>query len=960
MREKMASGGSRPFLFQMLLTLTLLLTPVSALAVGDGQIGPNAAIQAFKLKFGYTNEAAYITARTAAYRTAGVALAAVADGEFFYRQSDNTFRCYDGTAPYNAANWGACAAGGGGVGTLDAAYQTGRTINRTAATGSVLVQDGTNDAQPSLNMTRTAGNGAVLQITNAGTGPDLLGSDWNVTTAGVATFGGVKIPDDKDISLGTSDDAKFQWDTALTPDGVLLDMAVDSPLAICTDGAGCDLFLYSGAVGDLIQFDSSGKKLIFTDTTIAMGESDAVTFGASSVWSVSGTDAGPLKIASTAPGSDIWFGVDGAGTNLYLFGDTASAQVLWSQTEDALTVKGGASLWLQDSVELAFGTAASKVGDLSMSYSGATNILGIERPGAGAVGGIATETGISIILGSTDVAVAADGILFTPTASQLAIDGSDANDEILLGSGEPIGLTWTGGGGTVAFDENTNEVTFDGATLQLNDNDELYFGDGAVGAGDVSLAWDGTSLVYLPVAAGDVEVDFGITTGSANNVDVKFNGTTSGDGWFWDGDSETMTMTDAQFVVGTGSSTEDVMTFGGAKKIDVYHDATSLFFASDGLETTSIQIGNGVSDTDLYWNPGGGKYWKLVGGLTDYLRTSIVENNSAGINFTNDLTTDPVVSGVNLVGGNNYASVRSNVDNIGGGATFYFGSLPPGPGTQYPLDVQWYSDSGGSPDVNMMWDWSENRLTFDDFAGTWFDDGNPSTYGGTVAAPLYTVASNIAGSLEMATGGAADGTLQIGLNAVNTKITTNFGDVTAAGIQIVPSDAASTQIKYMTQLPTEDIFIPASQFFAGSGAPAITKVGNQYGYLLTEASADDSVVTMWEPPKWMDHTADVTAQAIFSCAGAGNINLNVKTKSIVPGTTLATDALVGATVTATGIVTADKIYKSANITILKAAFADLTTTPTSIEVSRDGVADASSSDCNFYGLHMDIVRKYVD
>jgi hypothetical protein len=966
----MASGGPRPFLTKLLLPLAMLLVPASASAVGDGQIGPNAAIQAFKLKFGYTNEAAYIAARTAAYQSAGVRLANVADGEFFYRQSDNTFRCYDGTVPYNVANWAACAAGGSGTCTLDAAYQTGRTINRTAATGSIVVQDGTNDTQPSLDMNRTVGTAAVIDISNGGTGNDITSNDWNVTTAGVATFAGVKVASDKDVSFGTAANAKVQWDTAGTA-GLFVDMAQDTPLYLCTDGAGCDFYLYSGTVGDLIKFDSSAKSLIFTDTTLNLGESDAVKFGATGAWTIAGTDAGPLKIASTAPGSDIWVGVDGAGANLYLFGDTASAQVLWSQIEDALTVKGGASVWLQDSVELAFGTAASKVGDLSMSYSGATDILSIERPGEGAVGDIAVEKGVALYLGPTDVVTPADGFKITNGASIMDIDGVISGGAVRFGATHPVDLEIDGASGTIIADVSDNEVTFDGETLQLNDNDELYFGDGAAAAGDVKLYWDATSLNFAPVAAEDVTVDFGPFAGSADNVDVRFNAATGGDGWFWDADAETMTMTGAQFVIGKGNHSENVITWGDTKKINMYHDGTDMYIVSDWFETTSLVVGDGMWGTNFTWNPGGGVEWKLVnnGGMTNtYLQTNVTHNTGAGINFTYDVTTSPVVSGVKLEqNGGTDLQIDSNA--VAGGA-IVFGA------NNNPLDVSFSSMNGGAFGQTMLWDWSENAMSFTDSdAKSWYTANAKTTFGGTVGSPKYTLYADAGNILNVATGGAANGTLgaangtlQIGMNAANTRITTNFGDVTTAGIQVVPTAAAGTQIQYMVQKPVERVFIPAGSFVPAVGVPTVTTSNGAYGWEFTDAT-DKGAATFWQPPLWVDTAVNIEATALYSCASGGaSIVLNLNYGKITPGTSLTNLSNVADVddPQTIAVATANKFESNTAagdlFTINAGTFSNAGFTPTQLVLTRTPGAggDNTTGSCWFYGLNLNVTRKYVD
>jgi hypothetical protein len=613
---------------------------------------------------------------------------------------------------------------------------------------------------------------------------------------------------------------------------------------------------------------------------------------------------------------------------------------------------------------LAFGTAASKVGDLSISYAGgADNILGIERPGAGAVGDIAVETGVKLYLGATSAVTPVDGLTIASTPTSTTIDGTGGvahttifgNASTDIWRFETVDATYT-------FNGTNDKFTTGGANaaIQMDDTNALLFGTGAApDTGDVSMAFDGTTLLVTPVAAADVTVDFSVSTGSANNVDVRFNGTTSGDGWFWDGDSETMTMTDAQMVIGTGNASEDVITWGGAKKIDMYHDGTDMVIGSDGFEKTSLSIGNGVWGTDLTWNPGGGTNWKLssaAGAVA--LQTNTLHNTSAGINFTNDVTTSPVVSGVKLEqSAGTDLQISSNV-SPGGGAVLF------GAGTN-PLDVSFRSfNGGGGVTQTLLWDWSEDSLSFTDSdAQSWYAAQAKATFGGAVAAPLYTLSSNAGSVLEVATGGAADGTLQIGLNAVNTKITTNFGDVTAAGIQIVPSAGAGTQIAYMVQKPVEWVFLSAAEFMPGLGAPVPTVAGAAYGWLLENngAATDESVQTFWQPPKWVDTGVDITAYASFSCTDVGDVKWELHRIKITPGDLASlTDGAPSQKTKAAAV--ANTMYDTSAVPFTIDAATLITTSafrPIRLEVKRE-TDDTNIGDCNFYGLNMLVTRKYAD
>jgi hypothetical protein len=84
-----------------------------------------------------------------------------------------------------------------------------------------------------------------------------------------------------------------------------------------------------------------------------------------------------LLSAQAAANSAIDFGVDGAGIDLVLYGDTASAAVTWDQSADSLILSGVAKLKLQ-TIAAATGAAipVTHSGSLPITQNGAeTNTL---------------------------------------------------------------------------------------------------------------------------------------------------------------------------------------------------------------------------------------------------------------------------------------------------------------------------------------------------------------------------------------------------------------------------------------------------------------------------------------------------------------------------------------------------------------------------------------------------------
>lgn len=101
---------------------------------------------------------------------------------------------------------------------------------------------------------------------------------------------------------------------------------------------------------------------------MAFGTSDDVTV----LW-----DASSLVVAQAAPNSAIKLGLDGAGMDVVMYGDTASAALTWDQSADSLICSGVAKIKLQ-TIAAATGTAipVTHSGSFPITQAGAeTNTL---------------------------------------------------------------------------------------------------------------------------------------------------------------------------------------------------------------------------------------------------------------------------------------------------------------------------------------------------------------------------------------------------------------------------------------------------------------------------------------------------------------------------------------------------------------------------------------------------------
>jgi len=105
--------------------------------------------------------------------------------------------------------------------------------------------------------------------------------------------------------------------------------------------------LQFGTPGTDLVLTSDGTDVIVTSTgDLVFNDSVDVKFGTGKDIGIA-WDGVSLKVTQAAPNSAIELGVDGAGIDLVLLGDTASASAIWDQSADSLVFSGVAKLKLQ-------------------------------------------------------------------------------------------------------------------------------------------------------------------------------------------------------------------------------------------------------------------------------------------------------------------------------------------------------------------------------------------------------------------------------------------------------------------------------------------------------------------------------------------------------------------------------------------------------------------------------------
>lgn len=196
-----------------------------------------------------------------------------------------------------------------------------------------------------------AWDGTRLNVTQATANSEIR---WGVDGAGIDqtwygdTASGYMRWDQSADSLILTDSYKLVFgtgsDVSATFDGSNLVIATavadTGAVEFGADDAGVDVVLYGDTAGSKITWDQSADSLLITDSTpLSFGDSGDVLVQ---------FDATNLAITTAvADTGAVALGVDGAGVDLILFGDTASAAATWDQSADSLILSGVAKIKTQ-------------------------------------------------------------------------------------------------------------------------------------------------------------------------------------------------------------------------------------------------------------------------------------------------------------------------------------------------------------------------------------------------------------------------------------------------------------------------------------------------------------------------------------------------------------------------------------------------------------------------------------
>ncbi len=366
-----------------------------------------------------------------------------------------------------------------------------------------------------------------------------------------------------------------------------------------TDNLASALNIAEGANSYLKFVTTNSGELMLASKKLRFGDSVQATFGDADDIAIAwdGTD---MDITQAAANSSITLGVDGAGIDFVLIGDTASVRCTWDQSADSLV--------LNDNAKLVFGTGS----DVSIAWDGTDlDILAAADNSVITVGATGNAFDLSVF-GSSAATLTWDCSADTLTCMDnaklafgdsddvtIAWDGTDLdilaaadNSTITIGaSGNSFDVKLFGAdaNGFISWDASANDLKFEDST-------SLMFGTGAgagVGnAGDVEIRWDGTDLDILAAANNSI---LKIGNGT-NSFDVWIMGGAAGTYISWDASANDLKFEDScSLMFGTGGAAGP----GTAGDVELRWDGTDLDLLATA-NNTIFKIGDGTTSFDVW------------------------------------------------------------------------------------------------------------------------------------------------------------------------------------------------------------------------------------------------------------------------------------------------------------------------------------------------------------------------
>jgi hypothetical protein len=248
---------------------------------------------------------------------------------------------------------------------------------------------------------------------------------------------------------GTTPDINFVWDATKL---VVSQLTANSAIDWGVSGAGIDMVFYGDTVAANCTWDQSADSLIFGDSAkVVFGTGSDITF----LWD--GTD---LLVSQALADSTVKWGVSGAGINHVFYGDTATRDMSWDQTNNQLL--------FNDNAVLAIGSGAGAAGDITFAWDGSVLNVGQLTANSGIRWGIDGAGIDHVFYGDT----ASASLLWDQSADALTRNGAAVDLYTQAGTGtgtvmEVVGPDLTHGMKTTVFEATIATGAIENAILTI-------------------------------------------------------------------------------------------------------------------------------------------------------------------------------------------------------------------------------------------------------------------------------------------------------------------------------------------------------------------------------------------------------------------------------------------------------------------------------------------------------------
>jgi fibronectin-binding autotransporter adhesin len=413
-------------------------------------------------------------------------------------------------------------------------------------------------------------------------------------------WGDLYIADDKFINLGSDQNILIGYDETTT----------DSLKIAATEGAALAITLMADEGDDA---GDEWKLNVADGGTITLGNdiASAGTFVThltltphATVASSTLALAGGLTVAgATQANGTVTVGADDQGYDVKLFGDTASAYLLWDTSADKLLTAGGATIDIVKDKLLIGGVAVTTT---------AAELNFLDTSSAGTV--VASKA--VVVDSNKDIAsfrnVTLTGELDAATgdfSGDVDVDGTLEADAITLG-GTALGSLYSPIAGSTSI---VTVGTIGTGTWQGTAVASAYL--------DADTAHLSTTQTFSGAKTFSAAAQFSstVTVGvDDTGYDVKFFGATSGSSLLWDESADDLIFTNAGLAVGSDATG------------DIYYRNSSGFLARLGASTDGYVLTTGGAGTIPAWEaaPGSGSF-SGPGSSTD---NAVVRFNGTGGN----------------------------------------------------------------------------------------------------------------------------------------------------------------------------------------------------------------------------------------------------------------------------------------------------------------------------------------